>query len=46
MIEADLGMTGSGIGDGDGDLERATDDLVGARRREVLDTGGTFSSLM
>lgn len=46
VVEVDLGMTGSGIGDGEGDLERATDDLVGARRREVLDTGGTFSSLM
>ena len=46
VVEVGLGRTGSGIGDGEGDLERATDDLVGARRREALEVGGMFSLLM
>jgi hypothetical protein len=43
VVDVGLGLMGSGIGDGEVDLERATDDLVGARRREMLDVGGTFS---
>lgn len=43
VVDVGLELIGSGIGDGEVDLERATDDLVGARRREMLDDGGTFS---
>jgi hypothetical protein len=46
VVEAALGMMGTGAGDGEDDLERVTEDLVGARRWEMLDAGGTFSSLM
>jgi hypothetical protein len=46
VVEAGIGIIGSGMGDGEGVLERATDDLAGARSREVFDAGGTFSSLM
>ena len=46
VVEPVRGLTGSGIGEGDGDLDRATDDLVGASRRERFDAGGTFSALL
>jgi hypothetical protein len=46
VVEAALGITGREISDGEGDSGRATDGLVGARRREMLDAGGTFSSLI
>jgi hypothetical protein len=46
VVEAALWAMGSGIGDGEDDLERVTEDLVGARRRVILDAGGTFSSLI
>ena len=43
VVEPVRGLTGSGIGEGDGDLDRATDDLVGASRRERFDAGGTLA---
>jgi hypothetical protein len=46
VVEAAFGITGREISDGEGDSGRATDGLVGARRREMLDAGGTFSSLI
>jgi hypothetical protein len=46
VVEAAVGLMGSDISDGEGDIGRAIDDLVGTRRREVLETGGTFSSLI
>jgi hypothetical protein len=39
-------MVGSDISDGEGEIGRAIDDLVGTRRREALEAGGTFSSLI